>query len=208
MKKFATALLIGLIGLIPVTSFASLQGKWNVTEFLTIKTTLDKQQQFQAQTNQTTFTFNNDNSFLRTNQGSLLFSGNYKENLNARTFGVTVKPSSYNQVDNVNSIKNRVQANLAARGYNMLKFSVKTNKFTGKVFNESVNLNPLSDDVHEIQGSYSYTITLKVSADYAERKRFTMTIKVDSTFSGSKDATDTSSSEWAIQNKKQLWPLL
>lgn len=208
MKHLASTLLFILCGLLPINSFASLQGKWNVTEFLTIKTTWDKQLQFQAQTNQTTFTFNNDTSFLRTNQGLLLFSGNYKENRNARTFGVTVKPNSYNQVDNINSIKNRIQANLAARGYNMLKFSVKTNKFKGKVFNESVYLNPLSDDVHEIQGSYSYTISLRVSANYAERKRFTMTIKVDSTFSGSKDATDTSSSEWAIQNKKQLWPLL
>lgn len=213
MKKLATALLISIIGLIPVTSFASLPGKWDVTEFVTIKTTLGKIVQFQAQTNQTTFSFNNDHSFQRANQGVLLFSGTYKSNTQKSTFTNAIQSASYSQNGNINSIKSRIEAYLLERGHNMLSFKVKTNKFTGQIFNETTSTsNPLGnllpDDVHTLRGAYSYTITVKVQSTLSDKKPYNMTIKVDSNFSGSKQVDGLTYPQPVIDNKKELWPLL
>ncbi|MEQ1527801.1 MAG: DUF5004 domain-containing protein [Methylococcales bacterium] len=209
MFKFATLLFYVVIYALPALSYGALQGKWNVTELVTIKTSWDKDVRVQSQKNQTTFNFNADRSFVRSQQDILLSAGTYKESAKTRTFKVAIKNSSYNQVGNVNSIKARIQANLAVRGYKVLRFSVKTNKFNGKVFNESLSPSePLSDDVHLIHGAYSYTITMRIAKNFADRKRYKMVVKVDSTYSGARDATDAGALDWAIENKKQLWPLL
>ncbi len=210
MFKLATLLSFVIIGFIPSIGQAELLGKWNVTELVTVKTSGDKQVQVQSQKNQTVFTFGLKRGFLRTDQeNTVLSSGSFREKVGLRAFNVGINNKSYSQADNPNSIKAKVQANLAARGINILSFKVKTNKFQGNVFNESVYNAPLPDDVHLIHGAYSYTIVMKVQNNFSERKRYKMTMKIESTFTGVRDtAEDSGSLEWAIENKKHLWPML
>jgi len=194
--------------LLPAISFATLQGSWNVTEVTTVKTTGNKLTQIQAQHNLTTFNFNTDHSFTRTNQNGLLNSGTYKESTKSPAFTVAIKNATYSQADNLNSIKSRIQANLAARGITLLKFTAKTGRFSGQVYNEAVLGDPIAEDAQIIQGKFNYVVTLLVFDISSVKRRYTITLNVQSVYSGTRNATDTSSSPWAIANKLRLWPTL